>query len=58
MEDFGSEEHLGGHHWVFIGKEEFRAEEATLVGSLPWARNLHEEVAWVVIAGLSIDADD
>ena len=58
MEDFGSEEDLGGHHWVLVREEEFRVEEPTLVGSLVGARDRHKKVAWVAFAGHSRDADD
>lgn len=58
MEDFGSEENLGGDHGVLVWEEELSAEKAALVRGLSGTGNLHVEVAGVVLAGLSIDANN
>ncbi len=58
VEDLGSEQDLGGHHGVLIREEELSVEETALVGGLAGAGDLHEEVARVVLAGLSIDANN
>lgn len=58
MEYLGSEEDLGWDHGVLIREEELSVEETALVGGLAGAGNLHEEVTRVVLAGLSIDADN
>ena len=56
--DLCAEEALGGFHGVLFGQEELKGEEATLVGRVSGASNLHEEVTAVGLRGLSVDADD
>lgn len=54
--DLGAEEDLGGHHGVLLRQEELAVEHAALVGGVGRARNLHEEVAVVLLAGLHVNA--
>lgn len=58
MENLGSEEDLGWDHGVLIWQEELSTEQAAFVGGLSGASDLDKEVAWVVLAGLSVDSDN
>lgn len=58
MVNLGAEKDLGGFHGVLLGQEELEGEEASLVGRVGGASNLHEEVTAVRLGGLSVDADD
>ena len=55
--DLGSEEHFWWDHGILIGQEELAVEDAALIGSLTWSGDLDEEVSWVLLVGLSINAN-
>eukprot|EP00355_Strombidium_rassoulzadegani_P000591 CAMPEP_0168612154 /NCGR_PEP_ID=MMETSP0449_2-20121227/2755_1 /TAXON_ID=1082188 /ORGANISM="Strombidium rassoulzadegani, Strain ras09" /LENGTH=167 /DNA_ID=CAMNT_0008652679 /DNA_START=534 /DNA_END=1037 /DNA_ORIENTATION=- len=54
--DLSSEEHLGGLQGILLWEEELAFEEATLVGSVRWARELDEEVSKVLLADFNLNS--
>ena len=58
MVDFGAEDDLGGDHWVLLGQEELKVEQAAVVRRVLWSGNLHVEVSAVGLRGGGVDADD
>ena len=58
MVDLGSEENLGGNHWVLLGQVEFQVEKTALIWAVSWTGHLHKEVSAVGLRWLSIDSNN
>ncbi len=56
VEDLGSEEDFGRHHWVLFRQEELAVEHTALVCSTRRPSQFDVEVSEVLLARLGIDA--
>lgn len=58
MVDSRAEQHLGWHHRVLLGKEDFGREKTSSERSFVGALDLHEEVAVVLRIWFGVNSDD